>query len=123
MGRPCEQPPAFQSGFLVVKHSQSTTVPFCESGQVELWKGYSLLYTEGNEKAHNQDLGMYFIDLYSQHYDRLLLHCYDGHQVLRVHASSDSVRCRSCFAMPITSAIMPAEMINHSGSPPTLPFP
>lgn len=68
MGRPCEQPPAFQSGFLVVKHSQSTTVPFCESGQVELWKGYSLLYTEGNEKAHNQDLGMYFIDLYSQHY-------------------------------------------------------
>lgn len=59
-GRSCEQPSVFQSGFLVVKHSQSTTVPFCESGQVELWKGYSLLYTEGNEKAHNQDLGKTF---------------------------------------------------------------
>ena len=56
-GRPCEQPPTFQSGFLVVKHSQSTTVPFCEAGHIELWKGYSLLYTEGNERAHNQDLG------------------------------------------------------------------
>lgn len=58
-GRACDQPTTFQSGFIVVKHSQSTTVPLCEPGQVELWKGYSLLYTEGNEKAHNQDLGTF----------------------------------------------------------------
>jgi len=40
-----------------VKHSQSTTVPFCEPGHVQLWTGYSLLYIEGNERSHNQDLG------------------------------------------------------------------
>lgn len=36
-------------------------MPSCsdESGQqfTKLWDGYSLLYVEGNEKAHNQDLG------------------------------------------------------------------
>merc|ERR1711911_208484 len=53
----CEQQPDYLSGFLVVKHSQSTTVPFCEPGHVKLWNGYSLLYIEGNERSHNQDLG------------------------------------------------------------------
>jgi len=56
-GRPCEQQNDYQSGFLVVKHSQTTKIPQCEAGQIQLWTGYSLLYVEGNERAHNQDLG------------------------------------------------------------------
>ncbi len=45
------------SGFLLVKHSQTTEIPQCPPGQAKLWDGYSLLYLEGNERAHNQDLG------------------------------------------------------------------
>uniref|UniRef100_A0A3Q3MM58 Collagen IV NC1 domain-containing protein n=1 Tax=Mastacembelus armatus TaxID=205130 RepID=A0A3Q3MM58_9TELE len=45
------------SGFLLVKHSQSMTVPTCPSNMRVLWSGYSLLYLEGQEKAHTQDLG------------------------------------------------------------------
>lgn len=40
-----------------MRHSQSTIVPDCPPGQARLWDGYSLLYIEGNEKAHHQDLG------------------------------------------------------------------
>ena len=29
----------------------------CPQGMAKLWDGYSLLYVEGQEKAHNQDLG------------------------------------------------------------------
>lgn len=29
----------------------------CPQGMAQLWEGYSLLYVEGQEKAHNQDLG------------------------------------------------------------------
>lgn len=29
----------------------------CPVGMAKLWSGYSLLYMEGQEKAHNQDLG------------------------------------------------------------------
>nr|KAG5693532.1 hypothetical protein BaRGS_019858 [Batillaria attramentaria] len=36
---------------------QSTEVPSCPLGQTQLWDGYSLLYIEGNEKSHHQDLG------------------------------------------------------------------
>lgn len=45
------------SGFLLVMHSQSTTVPSCPLNMRVLWIGYSLLYLEGQEKAHTQDLG------------------------------------------------------------------
>merc|ERR1712002_1328857 len=45
------------AGFIFVRHSQSTKIPQCPNGQVKLWDGYSLLYLEGNERAHNQDLG------------------------------------------------------------------
>lgn len=41
-----------------MKHSQSNQVPMCPQGMVRLWEGYSLLYVEGQEKAHNQDLGL-----------------------------------------------------------------
>ena len=45
------------TGFLIVKHSQTTDIPRCPAGS-RLWDGYSLLYLEGNERAHNQDLGI-----------------------------------------------------------------
>lgn len=45
-------------GYLLVKHSQSEQTPMCPVGMSKLWDGYSLLYFEGQEKAHNQDLGL-----------------------------------------------------------------
>ncbi|XP_016096984.1 collagen alpha-2(IV) chain-like [Sinocyclocheilus grahami] len=45
-------------GYLLVKHSQSEQIPMCPVGMSKLWDGYSLLYFEGQEKAHNQDLGL-----------------------------------------------------------------
>ncbi|KAG8520846.1 Collagen alpha-4(IV) chain [Galemys pyrenaicus] len=49
--------PGHLSGFLLVLHSQTATEPACPEGMPRLWTGYSLLYLEGQEKAHNQDLG------------------------------------------------------------------
>lgn len=46
-------------GYLLVKHSQTEKEPMCPVGMNKLWSGYSLLYFEGQEKAHNQDLGRY----------------------------------------------------------------
>jgi hypothetical protein len=46
-------------GYTLVKHSQSEQVPLCPIGMSQLWVGYSLLFIEGQEKAHNQDLGKY----------------------------------------------------------------
>lgn len=40
-----------------MKHSQDSQVPMCPQGMAKLWDGFSLLYVEGQEKAHNQDLG------------------------------------------------------------------
>ena len=45
-------------GQLIVRHSQTVQVPVCPPGMKKLWDGYSLLYLEGSEKAHGQDLGM-----------------------------------------------------------------
>lgn len=47
-----------RSGYLLVIHSQSVQVPQCPEGTSLLWVGYSLVYLEGQEKAHTQDLGM-----------------------------------------------------------------
>ena len=47
----------YLTGILLVRHSQASEVPACPLNMVKLWDGYSLLYIEGNEKAHNQDLG------------------------------------------------------------------
>lgn len=58
-GLPCEASPDYLTGILLVKHSQSQSVPECERGHVKLWEGYSLLYTDGDERAHSQDLGKY----------------------------------------------------------------
>lgn len=56
-GASCREQQQYYSGTLVVRHSQSTIVPQCQAGHYRLWEGYSLLYVEGNEKAHHQDLG------------------------------------------------------------------
>uniref|UniRef100_A0AAY4C6Q0 Collagen IV NC1 domain-containing protein n=1 Tax=Denticeps clupeoides TaxID=299321 RepID=A0AAY4C6Q0_9TELE len=48
----------YNSGFLLVIHSQSDSVPVCPTHMNALWTGYSLLYVEGQEKAHTQDLGL-----------------------------------------------------------------
>merc|ERR1711911_509279 len=94
----CEQQPDYLSGFLVVKHSQSTTVPFCEPGHVKLWNGYSLLYIEGNERSHNQDLG------------------FAGSCVQRFNTMP------SYFVTSIMCATMPVVTTNHIGCQLMLPF-
>ena len=58
-GIPCEAEADYLTGILLVKHSQSREVPYCEPGSIKLWEGYSLLYTDGDERAHSQDLGIH----------------------------------------------------------------
>jgi len=59
-GTPGPPGPVLPTGFMLVRHSQMTSVPQCPPGSTSLWDGYSLLYLEGNERAHSQDLGEYF---------------------------------------------------------------
>uniref|UniRef100_A0A3Q4MB98 Collagen IV NC1 domain-containing protein n=1 Tax=Neolamprologus brichardi TaxID=32507 RepID=A0A3Q4MB98_NEOBR len=42
---------------LLVVHSQSANTPRCPGNMNTLWEGFSLLYLEGQERAHTQDLG------------------------------------------------------------------
>ena len=56
-GPSCTHQSDYVTGQLLVKHSQSALVPECEAGQTKLWDGYSLLYVDGNDYPHNQDLG------------------------------------------------------------------
>uniref|UniRef100_A0A3B5LQW9 Collagen IV NC1 domain-containing protein n=1 Tax=Xiphophorus couchianus TaxID=32473 RepID=A0A3B5LQW9_9TELE len=44
-------------GFLITRHSQSEITPECPFGTNFIYDGYSLLYVQGNERAHGQDLG------------------------------------------------------------------
>lgn len=44
-------------GFLVTRHSQTVEVPQCPEGTALIYDGYSLLYVQGNERSHGQDLG------------------------------------------------------------------
>uniref|UniRef100_A0AAR2KDP2 Collagen, type IV, alpha 5 (Alport syndrome) n=1 Tax=Pygocentrus nattereri TaxID=42514 RepID=A0AAR2KDP2_PYGNA len=44
-------------GFLITRHSQSVDLPRCPDGTTPIYNGYSLLYVQGNERAHGQDLG------------------------------------------------------------------
>lgn len=53
-------PPGLSSmdhGFLVTRHSQTVEVPLCPLGTTAIYDGYSLLYVQGNERSHGQDLG------------------------------------------------------------------
>lgn len=56
-GLPCEPASDYLTGILLVKHSQSQLLPVCDAGHIKLWEGYSLLFTDGDERAHSQDLG------------------------------------------------------------------
>lgn len=49
--------PSVDHGFLVTRHSQTTDDPLCPPGTKILYHGFSLLYVQGNERAHGQDLG------------------------------------------------------------------
>ncbi|XP_010118243.1 PREDICTED: LOW QUALITY PROTEIN: collagen alpha-1(IV) chain-like [Chlamydotis macqueenii] len=44
-------------GFIFTRHSQSTQIPSCPRGTSQIYVGYSLLFVQGNERAHGQDLG------------------------------------------------------------------
>lgn len=57
IGQACSPAPDYLTGILLVRHSQSEEVPTCEAGHIPLWEGYSLLYVDGNDYPHNQDLG------------------------------------------------------------------
>ena len=56
-GRTCVADNKYSTGHMLVRHSQSSSIPLCGPGEEKLWDGYSLLYIEGNEKSHHQDLG------------------------------------------------------------------
>ena len=56
-GKECALDVQYSTGQVLVRHSQSSSIPLCGQGETQLWDGYSLLYVEGNEKAHHQDLG------------------------------------------------------------------
>ena len=54
-------------GFIFTRHSQSTKIPSCPSGTSQIYFGYSLLFVQGNERAHGQDLGT-ILAKYSYHF-------------------------------------------------------
>ena len=41
----------------MVVHSQSVSIPDCPLNLTRLWTGYSLLYVQGHDTSHGQDLG------------------------------------------------------------------
>lgn len=47
-----------KDGFLFTRHSQTIEVPVCPFGSKLLYSGYSLLFINGNNVGHGQDLGM-----------------------------------------------------------------
>lgn len=56
-GDDCRVDLDYFTGNMLVRHSQSSSIPLCSDDEIKLWDGYSLLYIEGNEKSHHQDLG------------------------------------------------------------------
>lgn len=53
---PCIDAPQ-QDSFLFTRHSQELYIPECPAGSTEVYSGYSLLFINGNNRAHGQDLG------------------------------------------------------------------
>lgn len=51
-------PPGTKDGFLFTKHSQKISIPDCPHGSKLVYSGYSLLFVNGNNRGHGQDLGM-----------------------------------------------------------------
>uniref|UniRef100_G1LBL9 Collagen type IV alpha 3 chain n=3 Tax=Ailuropoda melanoleuca TaxID=9646 RepID=G1LBL9_AILME len=50
-------PETMMRGFIFTRHSQTTAIPSCPEGTEPLYSGFSLLFVQGNEQAHGQDLG------------------------------------------------------------------
>ncbi len=46
-----------KDSFLFTRHSQELVIPECPAGSTEVYSGYSLLFINGNNRAHGQDLG------------------------------------------------------------------
>ena len=67
-GDECKVELNYLTGNILVRHSQSSILPECANGEAKLWDGFSLLYIEGNEKAHHQDLGKMHKTINSQPY-------------------------------------------------------
>lgn len=93
----------FKSGFLLVVHSQSVQVPLCPEGSSQLWVGYSLVFLEGQEKAHTQDLGkdlhevirfVYVLKLVDLHKKMFFLFS------INILPSFTSVPCRPGWLLP-----------------------
>lgn len=59
-----------EDGFLFTRHSQELHIPECPAGSTQLYSGFSLLFINGNNRAHGQDLGNHasyvLNDLYSE---------------------------------------------------------
>lgn len=53
---PCTDGPQ-QDSFLFTRHSQELYIPECPAGSTQVYSGYSLLFINGNNRAHGQDLG------------------------------------------------------------------
>lgn len=56
-GLPGRDLPCFVDSFMITRHSQSIHVPDCPYGSTLTYSGYSLLFINGNERTHGQDLG------------------------------------------------------------------
>ncbi|KPP57418.1 hypothetical protein Z043_124864, partial [Scleropages formosus] len=50
-------PSTLSDSFLFTRHSQRATEPTCPEGSTQMFSGYSLLFVNGNNMGHGQDLG------------------------------------------------------------------
>ena len=116
---------------MLVRHSQTSNVPRCEPGELQLWDGYSLLYLEGNEKSHHQDLGIslfYYLKIYLEliilpikiFISSKLFSIFKG---LRVRVFNALTQCHSFSVTSMMFAIMQVEMTNRIGFQQTKQFP
>ena len=84
-GRPGDTgPPArgtTMRGFVFTRHSQTTAVPSCPEGTEPLYSGFSLLFVQGNEQSHGQDLGNVLV-LISSYFVPRADYTFLGHGVL-----------------------------------------
>lgn len=92
------------TGFLLTRHSQDVREAMCPAGTRTLWQGYSLLYIEGNEKSHHQDLGT--LSVLSAPSFRIDTHFFPfrHEQDMPARVCGASVRCLSYFAILIKCA-------------------
>ena len=115
---------------MLVRHSQTSNVPRCEPGELQLWDGYSLLYLEGNEKSHHQDLGIifYYLKIYLE-LKNLLMKVFISNKTfsilkgLRVRVFNVLTQCHSFSVTLMMFAIMQVEMTNRIGFQQTKRFP